>query len=131
MLAELRVEELEYAELAQLVERRRAFARGGEDLGERVVGGRDEFGRWYELGDERDASAPLGERVLVDEALDARGDRLLREHVGGGAVRLGRAAGLVDREPVVGHLDDALDALLRRVPHELVALGDAIEIEVE
>src|SRR5262245_6798031 len=43
LVAELRVEELEQAELAELVERDRAFARAREDRGERVVGGRDEI----------------------------------------------------------------------------------------
>jgi hypothetical protein len=38
---------------------------------------------------------------------------------------------LVDRQAVVGELDDALDALPRGVPRELVALGDPVEVEIE
>jgi hypothetical protein len=78
--------------------------------------------------------APLGERVAIDELLDAGGERLAGEHGargGTGAAGSVDVALLVDDEAVVGHLCDALDALAAGVPHQLVALGDPIEVEIE
>ncbi len=134
MLAEAGVEQGHQVRFAQLGERDRAVAGVRDDRRERFVGGSDDRGVVRESRDERDAGAPLGERVPVDKLLDAGGDRGAGEDLGGGAARSTGAlhiALLVDREAVVGHLRDPLDAFLRRVPDQLVALRHPIEVEVE
>jgi len=78
LVSERAVEECEQTHLAKIGERHRALARTGEDLGERIVGRRGDAGLRGGAGDECDPGSPLGERILVDEAIDPGGERLLR-----------------------------------------------------